>query len=679
MKSKKLELDESLFDDETIEIELPAQHKAKAKELPSSKNRKKIEFKVEETRNRKQNVNNQRVSPNNKAALANRLNSANNNDSIASDYEFEPEIQRKTHNVENPKPAIEYLNFDTDSHLTIKTKKSSKFSIQPPNTSAKFDTSDSKKVSSRHDPNKKKTQFALENELREGKVTMHKLTTPPASTNQTRKNFKFDISLLSKKDDKKGRVVYPHSCKNANMMAILEADEINRNSPMNTQFVDHSGSIDFSNIKNSAEKMASGLNSNFKASKISERSDNKSANVLLLNKKIHEYELKIDRLHLDQKFKIQNYKRMLEEKDTIINELRTDLNQYRNKCAELEETIALGKLINTEDRSNVTNTDNNSNQQDGKSMETSMKKTNNEYYSSSAITNSNSPFLKLKKLNINVDEVNEKDAVQITQFNPTKPLTTQNKFRTPNTFKDRKSFKLHVNTNSNTQESLKNIKETGSNIKYDKSASNNLKNFYKDLGYKPKGSSKLVSPVKPKTQLTSSLQYSKKSSHRKIKPHDSKINDSSKVKSKKLKISETPKLSRNDPNYYAPNKNFFVHYKKDQFGKANTSNKDIKKWPVSVKSKELWGSRVEKGLNGSREVNNDEITNHCEALNQQPGESLANKNNEQYLDFTKKPNDKFFTSKKVIETAEADVKIKFYKKPTKEALEENDVINHNRD
>lgn len=670
MKSKKLKLDDSLFNDETIEIELPKNRKQQTNEPAPSKNLKSKDLNIDEYANLNLQTNNRIAMPGSRTPNSNRLaRSDDKNGSIGSEYDFgsNGKIQQGGHDT--LRPAIEYLNFDADSHMTIKTKKSSKFSLQPLTVSGKNDLSDSKKMSSRVEINVKKTQFAIEKARNEGGMTIKKLTTPPGSTNHARKNFKFDIALLSKNEDKRGRVVYPHSCKNVNMAAILEIEEIHRNSPMNVDLIEGDGSIDFGGIKHSADKMMSRLNSN---AKMSEKSERGSTNIAVWTKKAQNYELKIDRLLLDQKFKIQNYKRMLDEKDGTIAALRDELDKYRTRCAELESIVAHGSVSGMESR--LKQNEHDSPFDDAvifESLDTAVATRGLEIHSSPAITLSNGPFMKLKKLSINIDEINDRSTVQISQFN-SKPATVQNKFQTPNTTKERKSFKLHINTTSDTQESLQRIKEAVQYLNQEKSAPSNHKYLHSDAGYKPGTGSKLSSPTKVSMQPTSTLQFPSKASSRKLSSNDNRITESLRLKPKKLKISETPKVGNNNPSsFFAPSKDFFVHYKKDQISKYVTSNRDIKKVSSMMKSKDNWVKQD--GVLETSQTKDSEKKPEDKKASNAKADFKAYHESDKYLDFKKKTNDTFFKSTNSMsqEKGELDLKVKFYKKIKKESIPED--------
>lgn len=597
MKSKKLKLDDSIFDDETIELERPKPQNSRVKDPTAKSKLKTLDAKIEDLESFSTPITNKNIPSENMNIISNQLElKSDNSDSVQSEYNFSYNPKAYIQNSTNLKTVIEYLNFDTDSHLTIKTRKSSKISQPQFNASSKIDNSDSKNLSSRNDMPIKKTQFAAERYQTGGNNTIKKLTTPPANSNPMKKNFKFDLALLNKNDNKKGRVVYPHSCKNVNMAAILELQEINRNSSMNILDMNIDGSIEFNNIKNSGYKISSRINSN---AKISEKSDLKSPNNAVWSKKVQNYELKIERLLLDQKFKIQNYKRMLDEKNSIITELKTELDKYRAKYAELEKNVNITKLIGHQSKNIMPNiaSDDTTIYDD---YNIATKKESADFHSPSTIVQSKSPLITLKKLRTSIDEVKDRTSIKISQFNTAKNI----KYQTPNLHKDEESLKLYGHVSSDVKNDLNRIKNTIISFNPEKLASNNNNRAYNYITYKlVKNNSNQASPIKLGIQPTSSFQLASKNLIQKLSSNDNYTNDSAKLKSKKIKISETPKAGPSNPkSFFNPSKDFFVHYKKDNSSRYMTSTRELKQLSSSIRSKETTTKRQDKVLELSLEV-----------------------------------------------------------------------------
>lgn len=601
MKSRKLKLDDSIFDDQTIEIELPKPPNSRVRDPTSASKLKRGEAKTEEFGNNATFFNNPKIQSENCD-----MNSGIHklclemNESLGSELNFGAEKAQKM-GKSSKKQKVEFLNLESDSHLTIKTKKSSKFSQHQFNTSNKLEGSESKNPSVKLDAPLKKTQFALIRGQMDSNGTIKKLTTPPANSNKTRRNFKFDLALLGKNEDKRNRVVYPHSCKNANMAAIMEIQELNRNSPMNLLGFDNDESIDFENIKSSEFKESYKMFSNGKGS---EKSDLRSPNNIVWIKKVQEYEVKIERLQLDQKYKVQNYKRMLEERDTVISHLKAELDSYKTKCLELEKTIELNKAINKsckqfeeeeeEDHDDTLILN---------SSATQIKTNTVQYNSPTTTTQADNPLAKLKKISINFDDPNERPSVKVNQFSVTKQGFNSAKYQTPNTAKDKKSFNFNGFPHSDMNSTQNVGKESVLSAFHDKSAPGNAKTSHQGSGKRRHHPLKKSTPFEPKALTPSLVQLPAKNLTRKMSANDHRISESAKMKSKKLKISETPKMGHSNPtSFFGPAKDFFAHYKKDATGKVVTSSRDIKALSGSVKSKEPSNSKQEMTLEVSHDM-----------------------------------------------------------------------------
>lgn len=594
MKSKKLQLDSSILDDEPISYEQsnhqPNNH-SNAQQVINTLdsdfksynkltiNPQRMEYNPEiDNRN---NLPIKRTKPDEKA------------DSVGSEYEFGNNSPKHNIITDKTKPVLDVINFLGESYLTIKTKKSSKISMHHQNTSEKIEHSDHNKYANHNDGSLKKSHFLKENN--EGLFTIKKLNTPTAAS-QLKKNFKFDLSLLSKNEIKGGKVVHPHSCKNVNMGAILDFQDHKRKSGVNAIFINDDGSVDICNKINSGEKLFSRLNSDAKMSRASDNSEHNSVNMNGWAKKAQNYELKIDRLLLDQKFKLQNYKRMLEEKDGIISDLRSEVDRYRARCSELEEKLAM-RFVDTKNKQVYGNHHNDISESDiFDSQDTTIVNNYNEYYSPSIDIQNKSPFLKLRKLDIDIDDVDDVPFRKNNHNNANRPFTAKNKYQTPHN-KVRQSFKMSTNVNSNVKDGTKNSKH-GTNYKIkEKPDAPNSKNQYNETGYYPTTNNlQMLSPKKLTAPSINFIPHNDKASIKMISHNDNRFTDSSKLKGKQLKVSETPKMSSSKTNTgFGPAKNFFAQYKKETTNKNVKTNPDMKKLQSSINSR-IIGSDSQKCL-----------------------------------------------------------------------------------
>lgn len=579
MKSKKLKLDDSIFDDEAVAVDLPKAGKSRSKPPNSTTLLKTIQFQLEDVSKPSTNSNAQFFNKDIRALISNRkIKVEEQTDSVDSGFDFGSTFKPQTPVPEPTQTIIEYLDFDNDSHLTIKTKKSSKFSIPLSKVSPKIDNSNSKQFSGKKPANVKNTQFSNTRAKVERVPITRKMVTPTAGSGKPRKMFKFDLGLIDKNSGRRERAVYPHSCKNANMAAILEIEESGIKSPFNV-LLHNEGSLDHEKAQNSTSKILSRFNSNAKISKMSEKSEHNSANLNAWIHKAQTYELRIDRLQLDQKFKIQNYKRMLEDKDALIAQLRAELDKALTKCSELEECASMHKISIPTSHTAVDCLDDQQNETGFcESVESAEKTENNEKFSPLALTHSNSPFKRRKKLSIDLGEDNERSTVQISHFNTTKNSTAQNKFQTPFVNKSKKSFKLYITSTGETNEGLQYIKDAVASLNQEKSDFGNKNRSHKNPRTKKwKHNSKMVSPVLGGATPGSLPQFSDKFI-RKVSLNDNKTIDSQKLKGKRLKISETPKVSKTGINsFFGPSKDFGAQQKRDSGSKVATSHQKAKK------------------------------------------------------------------------------------------------------
>ena len=249
---------------------------------------------------------------------------------------------------EKPVKPLEILKFDTDSYLTIKTKKSSKFSLTQINSSEKLDLKDIKGLKKLVGQSNKELRFNLNNEIkRETMNTIKKQVTPNIASKKGKGSFKFDLSLINNDSgSKKKRVIYPHSCKNANMKPILEIQELCQPTPVNLRISEEELSMESVLNKRKESGMHIKIDSNFKGSRKSDLSEIVSPKSNYLQGKLRNYEQKIKRLKTDQKFKIDNYKRILSEKELLIEELQNNLAFYKSKCSEYKESLTIQRELN---------------------------------------------------------------------------------------------------------------------------------------------------------------------------------------------------------------------------------------------------------------------------------------------------------------------------------------------
>lgn len=256
-----------------------------------------------------------------------------------SEYDFENGIsdlkRQYTDNV------MEVLKINNDSHLTIKTKRSSKFSLSKLNSSDKLDLGEMKLKRKHKRMGKSSKELGFRNNYKQQedkRDTIKRLDSPKKAHQKKKANFKFDLNLINT-GSKKTRVVYPHSCKNANMKPILEPDDL----PFSPDYhAEEDELASFESNKNKRKESHVLLHVDSAYLKRSEKSDDDK----YLQIKVKAYEQKIERLKLDQRMKIDNYKSILAEKDSALQEMRKDLLFFKNKCVEYEEGIGVQKEIN---------------------------------------------------------------------------------------------------------------------------------------------------------------------------------------------------------------------------------------------------------------------------------------------------------------------------------------------
>lgn len=266
-------------------------------------------------------------------------------DSGSSDYEFNSSIKISQRFIKGSFPRLTSLKIGNDSNLTIKTKKSSKFSLKPQNSAEKTDKCDGKGIPSFYEPNRRESTFKLESQLPESAFTVRKLTTPQSSTNCAKKrSFKFDFVTLNNENDNP-RTVYPHSCKNAHNPLVFEVIEPGAPQFQNLNF-EEANKLRVNEIRPSTLVLPEQLQSMATLSKRSDKSENESVHINQVAKLVQAYEIKIDRLLQDQKFKIASYKRLLEDKDKHLNDTKADLDSLRSRYAQLVESLAAQTKVN---------------------------------------------------------------------------------------------------------------------------------------------------------------------------------------------------------------------------------------------------------------------------------------------------------------------------------------------
>lgn len=341
MKRKILNLDESLFDEPIIEREAPIAQKINGLRQ-TEQNERETRYLESVTPKISENsqINEVKVIDNLSRGI--RANTDDNvGCSMSSEFEYKSKSKMYKCPPENNKQAMSSLLIGNDSNLTIKTKKSSKFSIFPQNSAEKMGNSDHKGVPSIYEANKRESMFKVENKHANNTFTMKKVTTPQSTQNNAKKRtFKFDLGILSSNNkNNKAKITHPHSCKNAQTPFIFEVIDHEKAKMQNA-----------TGIKNDVElysKPAIGLkslkpeilHSTATLSKRSDKSEKDSVHIGEVAKIVQSYEKKIERLMQDQKFKIANYKRMLEEKDTMLVANKRALEQLKQKYSELEESL----------------------------------------------------------------------------------------------------------------------------------------------------------------------------------------------------------------------------------------------------------------------------------------------------------------------------------------------------
>lgn len=347
MKSNKLKLDDSLFEDQRIERKSIGISHTKTAPKADMCNIKRInvEIIIPEISEREED------SVKNIYGDTPRIDRIdiddNSNESASSEYEFNSNVKMQKRLFKGSFPVVTSLKIDNDSNMTIKTKRSSKFSLVPQNSNEKVDRSDAKVINGFYEPITRESMFKLESQLSEGNFTIRKLTTPQSSNNYLNKGvFKFDLSIVNNPDHKKTQQVHPHSCKNANAPLFLETRETNlTNMPkFNAQKNNNSKNIEC--VQTPHQFLPDQIRSMATLSKHSEKSDNNSVHITQVAKIVQTYEVKIERLMQDHKFKISNYKRMLENKDKALSNTKADFEQLKLRHSELEKAFVAQTKLN---------------------------------------------------------------------------------------------------------------------------------------------------------------------------------------------------------------------------------------------------------------------------------------------------------------------------------------------